>query len=321
MFIRNEREELDSFRQRFKADADMKAQHQTDEELELALNRDWAAQTYLHSDAKMTLNGVSFRTETDQRTGAEILVAPVVLITEGVHAGFSGAIFYSAEVLSHMAHSWNGRPLPIMHPTDGNGQAIQANSPEAIAQHSVGTLFNVSWEPERRALVGEVWIDVARAHAVCLEMGVPDVVDIITSGRPLEVSTGFFVAAMGPGGTWNGEQFAHAALGPIFADHLALLPGAVGACSWEDGCGVRNSIETKMDKRHMLLANLDIAHEELYYKLCTIVDRMDTAFAMHFVEAVYDGWFVFRQRTIAQDPMSSPPGIPFEPSERMFMQT
>lgn len=170
--------------------------------------------------------------------GKDYLVAPGVLITEGVHAGSAGPVFYSAQQLSRMPLTWNGRPVPILHP-QVDGQPITCNDPAVIEQQNVGHIFNVEWDDETRRLKGEVWIDVQKAKALCSQMGLPDVVNAITSGRQVEVSTGMFTESYGPAGVWNGEEYVSSAIG-IHADHLALLPGGKGACSWEDGCGIRN---------------------------------------------------------------------------------
>jgi hypothetical protein len=40
---------------------------------------------------------------------------------------------------------------------------------------------------------------------------------------------------------WNGEEYEET-LYDFIPDHIALLPNELGACSWADGCGVRENI-------------------------------------------------------------------------------
>ena len=70
-----------------------------------------------------TANGYTIRRE--RHEGVEHIVAPVVILTEGVHRGSGGAIFYSADELAKMPAIWNGRPLPVRHP-DRDGTPISA---------------------------------------------------------------------------------------------------------------------------------------------------------------------------------------------------
>jgi hypothetical protein len=180
----------------------------------------------------MNLDGSSVRHEMFE--GRRHLVAPVVLMVEGVHRGAAGAYFYPASELSQFAVAWNGRPLPVFHPREG-GDYVTANDPQIIEEWSVGQLFNVRFNSDVAKLVGEVWIDEEKARTLS-----PEVLSLVQGGRRLEVSTGLYSDDDGTPGTWNGEEYK-ATIRNIRPDHLALLPGGVGACSWEDGCGVRAS--------------------------------------------------------------------------------
>jgi len=164
--------------------------------------------------------------------GERHIIAPVVLMVEGVHHGSGPATYYSAEELSRFPNAWNGRPVPVFHPEDGGGP-ISCNSPEVIEQQNVGWLFNVHFADGK--LKGEIWINVRRAQ----EIG-PAVLQYISSQQPLEVSTGLFSDTTVQSGVWQGEQY-EAIAENIRPDHLALLPGSRGACSVADGCGVRTN--------------------------------------------------------------------------------
>ena len=87
------------------------------------------------------------------------LVAPVVILTEGVHHGSGGPLYYPAEELAKFPQAWNGIPLPVFHPTDEAGNPVISNSPEVIQAQSVGRLFNVFYDAHAKALKGELWVD------------------------------------------------------------------------------------------------------------------------------------------------------------------
>jgi hypothetical protein len=163
--------------------------------------------------------------------GKKHIVAPVVLLVEGVHKGSGGAVFYPAREIEKSAQRWNGMPLPVIHPKRGD-DFVSARTPEVIAERGVGWLFNVQSKDDGKKLVGELWVDEEKASRIDQR-----VVAEIEAGT-LEVSTGLFDAADGIAGVWHGEAF-ESTVRNYQPDHLALLPGGKGACSRQDGCGVR----------------------------------------------------------------------------------
>jgi hypothetical protein len=89
---------------------------------------------------------------------------------------------------------------------------------------------------------------------------------------------------------------------------LALLPGGRGACSWEDGCGVRanqegkNVMTTNENKTSKLkdfwnnfkeFFTTETSHEDKRQALQTMVDALDNSNWFHYVKAVYDDFFVY----------------------------
>lgn len=166
--------------------------------------------------------------------GREYLVAPVVPLTEGVHNGE----FISYDEITVFPEAWDGIPLPIDHPQDGDGFAITANSPEIIASSVVGVLFNVTADEGINGIRGELWIDKEKAQTI---PGGQESMDRILNGEQLEVSTAYFTFLDQIPGEYempDGEvrKFSSSQFG-VRPDHLALLPFDTGACSWEDGCG------------------------------------------------------------------------------------
>jgi len=167
--------------------------------------------------------------------GEEYLVAPVILITVGVHNG----IYYTADALSRFAEAWNGVPVPVYHPTI-NGIPVSANLPSIIEQRNVGRIFNARFDNGK--LKAEAWINIRKAGQVD-----DRIVPMIEAEQRMEVSTGMFQEEEMINGVWETEEY-FAIAHNIRPDHLALLPDKQGACSWEDGGGLpRINISTSAE--------------------------------------------------------------------------
>ena len=166
--------------------------------------------------------------------GKRHLVVPVVMMTEGVHAGSHGPLYHSALEFGKYSASWNGIPVVVTHPKK-DGSFISANSPEVIDNQAVGAIYNTHTEDGK--LKAEAWLDEDKLMRVS-----PVAAAYIKEGKQLEVSIGVFTDDDFVNGEWNGEAYSAVARNHR-PDHLALLPGERGACSWEDGCGVRTNME------------------------------------------------------------------------------
>jgi hypothetical protein len=166
------------------------------------------------------------RTSTYQ--GQPHLVVPVVALVAGVVNG----MLVEAHVLEDSVMSWSGVPLMVGHPQDGQGRDISANHSPQVAEQVIGRLWQCTVSAGR--LRGELWINLAMAEALggaawaCVER--------LRAGEELEVSTGFFATVQTDNGAHDGEPY-QGIYQHIRPDHLALLPEAIGACSWEKGCG------------------------------------------------------------------------------------
>jgi hypothetical protein len=157
----------------------------------------------------------------------------MIILTEGVHQGSQGPLYYPKEELGKTPVVWNHKPIVVYHPTM-NGEGISACDPVIINNRKVGLMMNTKFEGGR--LRSEAWIEKDRA----------DVVDnritaAIDNKEMMELSTGVFVDVEETTGTWKGEDYAGIARN-YRPDHLALLPDQVGACSIADGAGfLRNN--------------------------------------------------------------------------------
>lgn len=243
-----------------------------------------------------TTNNKGYIIRKEELEGRKYSVVPVVMMVEGVHEGNAGKIFYSAEELSKYAQAWNGRDVPVYHPEEG-GEAISANSPEVIKKYSIGRVFNAKFDEDKKALVAELWIDEIKANKIN-----KNVLTIINSGGNLEVSTGMFFDSIEEKGKWNDEDYI-AIASNIRPDHLAVLPGEEGACSWKDGCGVRfnkkKDIFSISKKKEAILNNKGISHDELRMKLKEKAFPMEQGKAIPtnptpclYIKDVYDDYFI-----------------------------
>ena len=166
----------------------------------------------------------------DSMEGRDWIVAPAQMITEGVHNGSGGPIFYPAEELAKIPGAWNHKPVVVYHP-EVNGEFISACSPDQINIRKVGVLFNTKWDSDTKKLATETWLDPARIAAVDNRLA-----EAIENNEMMEVSTGLFMDLEETEGEWNGQPYTNVARN-LQPDHLALLPDQKGACSIEDGAG------------------------------------------------------------------------------------
>src|SRR6185295_6252140 len=101
---------------------------------------------------RMVFN-LAARIRRETHEGRSYLVAPVVLLTEGVHEGSGGPLLYSADKLKANPAVWNHMPLVVYHP-EANGEPVSARSPGVLDSRKVGLVFNASYDTKLRA---EAW--------------------------------------------------------------------------------------------------------------------------------------------------------------------
>lgn len=158
--------------------------------------------------------------------GKDMLVVPVIMLRSDV---VMNEVLVPNEEIHPIA--WNGVPVTIHHPEVDQG-FTSANSPKVMEDWACGTIFNSYWDAG--ILKAEAWIDVAKANL--LKPGL--VAELEEGTTQMDVSTGFFSDDENVSGESKGRVFSRIARN-LNPDHLALLPGGTGACSWEDGCGIR----------------------------------------------------------------------------------
>jgi hypothetical protein len=167
-------------------------------------------------------------------SGREYIVAPLSLIVPGVLNGSKGSLYYPVEELRKEPSAWNGMPIVVNHPTK-NGKPVSARDPRILERYGIGTVFNTGMNGK---LGAEGWFEVEATRRVDAR-----VLDALTVGRPLELSTGLFTdnESAPPDAVFNSPSgprpYKYIARN-YRPDHLAILPDGKGACSINDGCGV-----------------------------------------------------------------------------------
>lgn len=217
--------------------------------------------------------------------GKTFVVAPVVILTEGVHNGSAGSILHTATELQKHVQTWNDVPLVVMHPSDDEG-GISACSPQVLEDSGVGRLYNVEYRAENPALIAELWIDRDKANRIS-----PQTLQELYAGK-LEVSTGMFHDINEMPGEFNGEKYEGVAI-DYRPDHLALLPGEVGACSWDDGCGAPRTNQENIPELFKRLAQYKLSFRDIGQKLQVLIDGLDGDKAFHYIEEIYDNEFIY----------------------------
>ena len=161
----------------------------------------------------------------DTMEGKPYLVAPMVMMTEGVHNGSNGPLFYPSDELSKLPVIWNHKPVVVYHPIKGS-----ACSPDVLSARKVGVIMNTIFEDSK--LKAEAWLEESRLKIVDKR-----ILNALNEGRMVEVSTGLFTDNEEMVGDWNGKAYTAIARNHR-PDHLAILPDLKGACSIEDGAGL-----------------------------------------------------------------------------------
>ena len=237
----------------------------------------------------------------DQLEGVNHWVVPVIMMVEGVHNGSRGALLYTAEELGKIPGSWNGIPVIIDHPEEGS-----ANATPELTKQVVGRVFNTQMDGLK--LRAEAWININRIQNISEEA-----YNYIKDHRALDVSVGVFSEEDDEQGVFNNEEY-RAIARHLRPDHLALLPHGQGACSWDDGCGVRtnktnekgeknvndelkkSSIEELLDQGYVKngLTENEAGFREIMTNIQQKLDQLDNSVRMHFLEELFDDHFVYR---------------------------
>lgn len=165
--------------------------------------------------------------------GRDYLVVPMVMMTEGVHNGSNGPLYYPAEEMQKCIPAvWNAKPIVVYHPHAGTS----ACDPTVMNTQGVGMVMNTAFRPAKGKLkaawTSEAWLEVSR-----LEQVDNRVLEAIEADSMMEISTGLFTENEAAAGEFAGKKYSYIARG-YKPDHLAILPDKTGACSVADGAGL-----------------------------------------------------------------------------------
>lgn len=223
----------------------------------------------------------------DQIGEKKYLVAPMIMLTEGVHEGSEGPLFYPGDEISKTPEVWNHKPVILYHPQAG----ISACDPVILSNRQVGLIMNtragkisVSINNEKKkivALKAEAWLDEERMAKIDERIS-----QAIEKNEMMELSTGLFTDNAAEEGEWNGTEYDTVARN-YRPDHLALLPDLKGACSIEDGAGFLK-LNAKAGK--IAVTSNAMSHSNIRSLLNSWLQEKDDDV---WIEDVYDEFFVF----------------------------
>jgi hypothetical protein len=225
--------------------------------------------------------------------GRDYLVAPAVMMTEGVHNGSQGPIYYSDEFLAKSPSRWDHKPIVKYHPTEGN-KHVSASDPKVLNASGLGFLLKTQHDSARWKT--ECWFDEQQTKAVDNSL-----LNDIKKGKVVEISTGLGLAVNEEEGEFNGEKYTMEAV-DFDPDHLAVLPGGKGACSVEKGAGLcvneegRKAIGDWAAHCTRIAVRNDISFSEINYQLQDLLaskygDKGRSWYG--WIEATYDDYCVF----------------------------
>lgn len=209
--------------------------------------------------SRLTCNLLPSGCRLDTLEGREFTVVPMIILTEGVHQGSNGPLYYPKDELSKTPVVWNHKPIVVYHPTM-NGEGISACDPVIINSRKVGIMMNTKFEGGR--LKSEAWLEKERANKVDER-----IMTAVDAKEMMELSTGVFIDVEDTSGKWKGEEYQGIARN-YRPDHLALLPDQIGACSVADGAGFcRNQKKggTVRGTLHHLLEKIGLVENELSF--------------------------------------------------------
>lgn len=228
------------------------------------------------------------------------MVAPMAMITAGVHNGSKGPLLYEEDDIKKAVPAWNMKPIVVYHPAI-NGGGISAADQDVLEKQQVGMLMNTEFRDGK--LRAEAWIEEELANNVDER-----VMEALTNNKVMEVSTGLFTTDEPTSGEYGDKAYTHIARNHQ-PDHLALLPDQVGACSVADGAGllVANAgagfegAEVMEVARH-IVAN-KMSHSNVYQGLSRELEKKvprkrkgvgdDSHMVGPWITDVYDKFFIY----------------------------
>jgi len=235
-------------------------------------------------------------------------VVPVVMMIEGVHNGSGGRTYHSSQELSNSVELWQNIPVTIHHPVIGD-EFVSVNEDGIKEEYVVGYISEAIMKDNK--LTATLKLNCERLNEIS-----PETAQAIQNGNIMEVSIGVFTDNEEKEGEWNGETYERIAHNHR-PDHLALLPGEVGACSVKDGCGLRVNNEKEggtnvnevtvnsemlkhLNKEGFAVVPIMINQEgfsAIMNRIYNMLNGMDSQGVYYYLEEAYDGYLIYNKRT------------------------
>lgn len=172
-----------------------------------------------------------FNLEHVEIEGKDYIKLPVVFLKEGILEGSAGALLHKADIFKDYAERFNKIPVTYMHPQLNNEYvSVKDNGTDVL-----GFLDNVSYNEQKRALEGYVYIDNSLLQNKYIHLN-----ELINKKYNIEVSVGIYSEVDKIEGIFNGKKYI-GVVQNYEPDHLAILGEFPGACSYNAGCGIRNN--------------------------------------------------------------------------------
>jgi len=224
----------------------------------------------------LTVNLETASVREEMLEGEPHWVVPMVLMTQDIHEGSQGALFYPGEELERWAPAWNYKPLVAPnHPEKGS-----ACSPEFLNDHKIGVNLNTFWDKKEEKQRSEGWFNQRRTRELS-----PKIAEKIENKEVIELSTGLYVDTPNEAGLYKNKAYKSKALNHK-PDHVAILPDHVGACSVKKGCGCLQLNEQSHEDIRM---SLESALSDMYESEMEDMPSLSSP----WVRAVYDGYCVY----------------------------
>ncbi len=172
-----------------------------------------------------------FTAEHVEIEGKDYIKLPVVFLKEGILEGSAGALLHKADIFKDYAERFNKIQVTYMHPQLNNEYvSVKDNGTDVL-----GFLDNVSYNEQKRALEGYVYIDNALLQNKYIHLN-----ELINKNYNIEVSVGIYSEVDKIEGIFNEKKY-DGVVQNYEPDHLAILGEFTGACSYKAGCGIRNN--------------------------------------------------------------------------------
>ena len=206
-----------------------------------------------------------FNLEHVEIEGKDYIKLPVVFLKEGILEGSAGALLHKADIFKDYAERFNKIPVTYMHPQLNNEYvSVKDNGTDVL-----GFLDNVSYNEQKRALEGYVYIDNALLQNKYLHLN-----ELINKKYNIEVSVGIYSEVDKIEGIFNGKKYI-GVVQNYEPDHLAILGEFPGACSYNAGCGIRNNQQLANNINNNNNKKMEEMEEEKKLTLNELIEKLD----------------------------------------------